>query len=254
MRERAEEKLYTRLGEIRQASAERGRAPIVAVGGCVAQQEGAALLKRSSTIDVIVGTQSLKQLPALVDQAIADAADAPARIDINPYEDVSFPLGVARRKDPLKAYVTIIEGCNEFCSFCVVPYTRGHERMRPKRDIVNEVDPGGRRRPQGNSAARPDRESLSGAGRSAVRLRCAARGRSRGSGCRAHSIREPAPAACADAPHRGRARSAEGLPALSSAGAIGIDARARGDAAPLLARKLPRAGGDAARRWCRASR
>ena len=89
-------------------------------------------------IDVIVGTQSLKQLPALIEQAAADAEAAP-RIDVNAYEDVSFPLGVARRHDPVKAYVTIIEGCNEFCSFCVVPYTRGHERMRPKRDIVNEV-------------------------------------------------------------------------------------------------------------------
>jgi tRNA-2-methylthio-N6-dimethylallyladenosine synthase len=138
VRERAEEKLYTRLGEINQASRETGRAPVVAVAGCVAQQEAGAMLKRSNVIDVIVGTQSLKQLPALVEQAIADA-DAPPRIDVSVYDDVSFPLGVARRYDPVKAYVTIIEGCNEFCSFCVVPYTRGNERMRPKRDILNEV-------------------------------------------------------------------------------------------------------------------
>ena len=138
VRERAEEKLYTRLGEIRQASEETGRTPVVAVAGCVAQQEAGALLKRSSMIDVIVGTQSLKQLPSLIDQALAEGPSAP-RIDVNPYEDVSFPLGVARRHDPVKAYVTIIEGCNEFCSFCVVPYTRGNERMRPKRDILNEV-------------------------------------------------------------------------------------------------------------------
>jgi tRNA-2-methylthio-N6-dimethylallyladenosine synthase len=138
VRERAEEKLYTRLGELRQTRDETGHAPIVAIAGCVAQQEAGALLKRSNAIDVIVGTQSLKQLPVLVDQALADRAGAP-RIDVNVYEDVSFPLGVARRHDPVKAYVTIIEGCNEFCSFCVVPYTRGHERMRPKRDIINEV-------------------------------------------------------------------------------------------------------------------
>ena len=138
VRERAEEKLYSRLGEIRQASEETGRTPVVAVAGCVAQQEAGALLKRSNMIDVIVGTQSLKQLPALVGQALADA-DAPPRIDVNVYEDVSFPLGIARRHDPIKAYVTIIEGCNEFCSFCVVPYTRGHERMRPRRDILDEV-------------------------------------------------------------------------------------------------------------------
>ena len=61
------------------------------------------------------------------------------RIDLNPYDDVSFPLGVARRQDPHRAYVTIIEGCNEFCAFCVVPYTRGKERMRPVRDIVADV-------------------------------------------------------------------------------------------------------------------
>jgi len=138
VRERAEDKLYTRLGEIRQVSEQTGRAPVVAVAGCVAQQEGGAILKRSDMIDVIVGTQSLKQLPALVGQAMADAV-GPPRIEVDVYEDVSFPLGVARRFDPLKAYVTIIEGCNEFCSFCVVPYTRGHERMRPKRDIINEV-------------------------------------------------------------------------------------------------------------------
>jgi len=138
VRERAEEKLYTRLGEIRQASGETGRMPIVAVAGCVAQQEAGAILKRSNLVDVIIGTQSLKQLPALVAEAGADP-EGPPRIDVNAYEDVSFPLGVARRQDPVKAYVTIIEGCNEFCSFCVVPYTRGTERMRPRRDIMDEV-------------------------------------------------------------------------------------------------------------------
>ena len=138
VRERAEDKLYTRLGEIRQQGEETGRRPVVAVAGCVAQQEAGALMKRSNAIDVIVGTQSLKQLPVLVGQAL-DAAGTAPRIDVNAYDDVSFPLGIARRHDPVKAYVTIIEGCNEFCSFCVVPYTRGHERMRPKADILDEV-------------------------------------------------------------------------------------------------------------------
>jgi len=106
------------------------------VAGCVAQQEAGTLLKRSPMVDVVVGTGALKQLPALIAGA---AEDALPRIDVTPYDDLSFPLGVARRHDPVKAYVTIIEGCNEFCSFCVVPYTRGHERMRPKRAILDEV-------------------------------------------------------------------------------------------------------------------
>ena len=137
VREKAEEKLYSRLGQIRLAAAEAGMpAPMVAVTGCVAQQEGQALLKGTTAVDVVVGTQSLTRLPGLV----AEARESRRRkIDINPYEDVSFPAGVAKHSDPVRAWITIIEGCNEFCSFCVVPYTRGHERMRPVADILAEV-------------------------------------------------------------------------------------------------------------------
>jgi tRNA-2-methylthio-N6-dimethylallyladenosine synthase len=139
VRERAEEKLFTRLGEIRQTAIETGERPVVAVAGCVAQQEGASILKRSSAVDVIIGTQNIKRLPMLVQEAVERPAGRPASIDLDPLEDVSFPLGIARRQDPVKAYVTIIEGCNEFCAFCVVPYTRGHERMRPVAEIVADA-------------------------------------------------------------------------------------------------------------------
>ncbi len=137
VREKAEEKLFTRLGEIRVAAEERGRRPIVAVAGCVAQQEGREILSRSKLVDVIIGTQSVKQLPALIGRA-EQGSRAPL-IDLDPHEDVSFPFGLTRRDDPVRAFVTIIEGCNEFCSFCVVPYTRGHERMRPVAEILAEV-------------------------------------------------------------------------------------------------------------------
>jgi tRNA-2-methylthio-N6-dimethylallyladenosine synthase len=143
VRERAEEKLYTRLGELRMMATELGHDPVVAVAGCVAQQEGDAIFQRSAGVaDVVVGTQAIRRLPMLVQeaaQAPAHRRDRLALMDLNPYDDVTFPLGVTRRADPVKAYVTIIEGCNEFCSFCVVPYTRGHERMRPKADILAEV-------------------------------------------------------------------------------------------------------------------
>jgi tRNA-2-methylthio-N6-dimethylallyladenosine synthase len=143
VREKAEEKLYTRLGEIRMMGDETGTRPVVAVAGCVAQQEGETLLDRTNghVIDVLIGTQSLKRLPMLVSEAAAapHASRLAPRVDLNPYDDVSFPLGIARRDDPHRAYVTIIEGCNEFCAFCVVPYTRGKERMRLAGDIVAEV-------------------------------------------------------------------------------------------------------------------
>ena len=114
---------------------------MVAVTGCVAQQEGSQILRRSKAVDVILGTQNLKRLPMLVAEALERpaAARAETAIAIDPVDDVSFPLGIARRSDPVKAYVTIIEGCNEFCAFCVVPYTRGHERMRPVADILADA-------------------------------------------------------------------------------------------------------------------
>ncbi len=150
VRERAEDKLYTRLGEIKELGRELGRDPIVAVTGCVAQQEGDKLIARSAgVVDVVVGTQQVKLLPMLATQALAERRPADlgrptrverARIAIdNPYEEPSFPLGIVRRGDPVRAYVTIIEGCNDFCAFCVVPYTRGHERMRSKAEILADV-------------------------------------------------------------------------------------------------------------------
>ena len=138
VREHAEDKLYTRLGELRVLGDETGRRPVVAVAGCVAQQEGEALLEKTNgrLIDVVLGTQRVRMLPVLVEKA----ARAPfPEIDIDPMDDVSFPLGVVRRFDPVRAYVTIIEGCNDHCAFCVVPYTRGHERMRARADILADV-------------------------------------------------------------------------------------------------------------------
>ena len=138
VREHAEEKLYTRLGQLRVLEEETGRRPVVTVAGCVAQQEGHALLRKSNghVIDVIMGTQQLKMLPVLVANVAHSSA---AKVNINPWDDVTFPLGITRRGDPVKAYVTIIEGCNDYCAFCVVPYTRGNERMRAKADILADV-------------------------------------------------------------------------------------------------------------------
>jgi tRNA-2-methylthio-N6-dimethylallyladenosine synthase len=135
VRERAEDKLFNRLALL---TAERSpdTRPMVAVIGCVAQQEGEKIFSRAPGVDVVVGTQALRRLPVLVAEAEQSGHQ---QLDINPYDDVSFPLGIAVRHDPVRAFITIIEGCNDFCAFCVVPYTRGHERMRPAKEIVEEV-------------------------------------------------------------------------------------------------------------------
>jgi len=135
VRERAEDKLYSRLGVL--SGGDSANRPLIAVTGCVAQQEANNIFRRSGHVDVVVGTQAIRHLPMLVDAA--ERTSAP-QMDVNPYDDVSFPLGLASRNDPVKAFVTVIEGCNDFCSFCVVPYTRGHERMRPAADIIREVE------------------------------------------------------------------------------------------------------------------
>ena len=138
VREHAEEKLYTRLGELRILQQETGRNPVVAVAGCVAQQEGESLLSNTNgkVIDVVMGTQRLKMLPVMVQSASHSTFPV---VDISPLDDVSFPLGMVRRSDAVRAYVNIIEGCNDHCAFCVVPYTRGHERMRAKAEILADV-------------------------------------------------------------------------------------------------------------------
>jgi tRNA-2-methylthio-N6-dimethylallyladenosine synthase len=120
------------------------------VAGCVAQQEGDALLGKTNghVIDIVLGTQRVKQLPDLVARVRESAPPAVvvatsarcAVVDTARFDDVTFPVGVARRIDAVRAYVTIIEGCNDHCAFCVVPYTRGHERMRAKRDILADVE------------------------------------------------------------------------------------------------------------------
>jgi tRNA-2-methylthio-N6-dimethylallyladenosine synthase len=135
VREKAEDKVLSRIGEIRAEARPGGEAPVIALAGCMAQQDGAAIFRRSR-VDVVVGTMAERRLALLVDDALRTRA---RQIDVNPYDDVSFPLGIARRLDPVKAYVTIIEGCNDYCAFCVVPHTRGHERMRAKTEILEEV-------------------------------------------------------------------------------------------------------------------
>ena len=175
-------------------------------------------------------------------------------LDLNPYDDVTFPLGVTRRSDPVKAYVTIIEGCNEFCSFCVVPvHARARAHAAQGRHPGRGARSGGQRTP-GSPAARADREPLRGARRSGVRLHGPARGGARGARHRADPVREPAPAPRHAAVPRRDGAAAEGVPPPAPAGAVGLHAGARGHAPPLHAGELPGPGRRHSRARCRTSR
>ncbi|HEX4845177.1 MAG TPA: tRNA (N6-isopentenyl adenosine(37)-C2)-methylthiotransferase MiaB [Geothrix sp.] len=135
IREKAVHKVYSELGRLRE---EKQRRPLlVGVTGCLAQQEQAALFKRAPHIDFVLGTMALKQLPRLVAEAQAGKARV---MDTGEYPDNHlFPPSVTRRRDTAKALVTITEGCNHACTYCIVPTTRGAERHRPYADVLAEV-------------------------------------------------------------------------------------------------------------------
>jgi len=143
IRERASEKIYSELGKLRELKDERrrrGRRTTLVVAGCVAQAEGAEILRRQPAVDVVVGPQSYHRLPELVREARLRpgvvAADFPAE-DKFAHLPISTPGAIRRRG--VAAFVTVQEGCDKFCSFCVVPYTRGAEASRPVRAVVDEI-------------------------------------------------------------------------------------------------------------------
>jgi tRNA-2-methylthio-N6-dimethylallyladenosine synthase len=135
IREKAQEKVFSELGRWKELKDTRPEM-IIGVGGCVASQEGAALRERAPCVDLVFGPQTLHRLPAMLDEARR------ARL---PVIDVSFPavekfdcLPVPKAEGPT-AFVSVMEGCSKYCSFCVVPYTRGEEVSRPFDDIIAEV-------------------------------------------------------------------------------------------------------------------
>ena len=136
VREKAQEKVFADLGRVRHLKRERPDL-MIAVGGCVASQEGPALVARAPFVDVVFGPQTLHRLPQLLERR---------RSSGEPQVDVSFPeiekfdhLPPARVQGAA-AFVSIMEGCSKYCSFCVVPYTRGAEVSRPFEDVVGEID------------------------------------------------------------------------------------------------------------------
>ncbi|USI72607.1 tRNA (N6-isopentenyl adenosine(37)-C2)-methylthiotransferase MiaB [Sphingomonas morindae] len=136
IREKAAEKVYSDIGRLVKASHAAGAAkPLIAVAGCVAQAEGAEIVQRARAVDIVVGPQAYHRLPDLVARA---AAGAPA-LDTDMPAESKFGALPARRKVGPAAFLTVQEGCDKFCTYCVVPYTRGAESSRPWSAILNEA-------------------------------------------------------------------------------------------------------------------
>ena len=133
VREKAQEKVFSDLGRVRHL---KSKGVLIGVGGCVASQEGAAIIERAPYVDVVFGPQTLHRLPELLNQRQRQNR---AQVDISFPEIEKFDNLPAARVEGCTAFVSIMEGCSKYCSYCVVPYTRGEEVSRPFEDVLVEV-------------------------------------------------------------------------------------------------------------------
>ncbi len=138
VRERAERKVFRRISEIRSHARRAGRQqPLIGVMGCVAQLEGAEIFANAPAVNLVIGTQATDRLPALIERARGGEASV-IDLDERQAHEV-WDVSPAERRSPYVAFVPIIEGCNKFCSFCIVPYSRGREKSRTAQEIVKEL-------------------------------------------------------------------------------------------------------------------
>src|SRR3990167_1397017 len=135
IREKAQEKVFSELGRFRILKTKRPDI-VIGVGGCVASQEGAAILKRAPFVDLIFGPQTLHRLGDMLTEVRKERR---AIVDISFPEIEKFDNLPEPRAEGPSAYVSIMEGCSKYCSFCVVPYTRGEEMSRPLDDVLAEI-------------------------------------------------------------------------------------------------------------------
>jgi tRNA-2-methylthio-N6-dimethylallyladenosine synthase len=144
IREKAAEKVYSELGRVnrlKQAAARAGREVVVAVAGCVAQAEGAEIVRRAPAVDVVVGPQNYQHLPELLRRVRRGTAVVDTAFPVeDKFDALAAPSPQATRARGIAAFVTVQEGCDKFCTFCVVPYTRGAELSRPVAKIVAEIE------------------------------------------------------------------------------------------------------------------
>ena len=144
IREKAAEKVFSELGRVRrlkEEAARAGRSVTLAVAGCVAQAEGAEIIRRAPAVDLVVGPQSYQRLPILLRRVGREGALVDTEFPVeDKFDQLTAPSPQATRARGVAAFVTVQEGCDKFCTFCVVPYTRGAELSRPVAKIVAEVE------------------------------------------------------------------------------------------------------------------
>src|ERR1700745_3049764 len=144
IREKAADKVYSELGRIRAlkaAAARNGRRLTVAVAGCVAQAEGEEIVRRAPVVDLVVGPQNYHRLPQLLARAEREGAVVDTEFPVeDKFDLLKAPSREAIRARGISAFVTVQEGCDKFCTFCVAPYTRGAETSRPVTKILAEVE------------------------------------------------------------------------------------------------------------------
>jgi len=133
IREKAAEKVYSDIGRLRR---EDGTSPLIAVAGCVAQAEGEEIMARAPAVSMVVGPQAYHRLPAM----IAEAVEGRRAVDTDMLAETKFDALPARRKVGPSAFLTVQEGCDKFCTYCVVPYTRGAETSRAFNDLIAEAE------------------------------------------------------------------------------------------------------------------
>ena len=136
VREKAEQKVFTRIGEVR-AARPNDRKLKVGVMGCVAQLEGASIFKQAPAVDLVIGTRATDRVSSLIDR-VRDGERKVIDLDERGHDD-SWEVSPVERHSPHVAFIPIIEGCNKFCSFCIVPYSRGREKSRPASEIIEEA-------------------------------------------------------------------------------------------------------------------
>ena len=133
VREKAQEKVFSDLGRVKHLKA---KGVLIGVGGCVASQEGAAIIDRAPYVDLVFGPQTLHRLPQMLKARLAERRP---QVDISFPEIEKFDNLPPAKVDGASAFVSVMEGCSKYCSYCVVPYTRGEEVSRPFDDVLTEI-------------------------------------------------------------------------------------------------------------------